>query len=139
HRDAPGTAQVSQLNTFELDANLLDDRLATSEYGDIFQHCLAAVAETGRLDCTNVERSSKSVHYEGSQSFAIHLLGDDQQRLAGASDLLQNWEQVLHATDLLFVDQDVGVFENNLHPLRIRYEVRREIAAIELHPLHGRE
>ena len=35
--------------------------------------------------------------------------------------------------DLLLVDQDVGVFEHALHRVRIGDEVRREVAAVELH------
>ena len=42
-------------------------------------------------------------------------------------------DEVLDARDLLFVDEDVGVFERALHRLRIGDEVRREVAAVELH------
>ena len=37
--------------------------------------------------------------------------------------------------DLLLVDQDVGVFELALHLLRVGDEVRRQVAAVELHAL----
>ena len=39
----------------------------------------------------------------------------------------------LIAGDLLLVDEDVGVFEDALHRLRVGDEVRREVAAVELH------
>ena len=49
--------------------------------------------------------------------------------------LLQHRHQVLVAGDLLLVDQDVRVFQLALHLLRVGDEVRRQIAAIELHAL----
>ncbi len=48
-------------------------------------------------------------------------------------DLFEHRDQVLVAGDLLFVDEDVGVFELALHLLRIGDEVRRQVAAVELH------
>src|SRR5258708_3500016 len=60
-------------------------------------------------------------------------LCDDQERLAALGDLLQQRQQVFHRADFLFVDQDVCVLLDRFHPLRIGDEVRREIAAIELH------
>src|SRR5208337_1900090 len=41
-----------------------------------------------------------------------------------------------HRADFLFVNQDVGVLLNGLHALGIGDEVRRQIAAVELHALH---
>ena len=37
--------------------------------------------------------------------------------------------------DLALVDQDVGVLEDGLHPLRVGDEVRRQVALVELHAL----
>ena len=56
-----------------------------------------------------------------------------RQRLAALCDLLEQREQVLHRADLLLVDQDVGVLERRFHALGIGHEVRREVAAVELH------
>ena len=53
--------------------------------------------------------------------------------LPALGDLLEQREQVLHRADLLFVDQDVGVLEDDFHALGIGDEVRREVAAVELH------
>jgi hypothetical protein len=49
------------------------------------------------------------------------------------NNLLENWNQVLDVRDLLFEDQDVGVFENGFHAGCIGDEVRRQVTAIELH------
>ena len=58
-----------------------------------------------------------------------------REGLAGLGDRLENRQQVLHRGDFLLVDQDVGVLELGLHPLRIGDEVGREVAAVELHAL----
>src|SRR6202030_2112997 len=47
--------------------------------------------------------------------------------------LLKQREQVLHRADFLFVDEDAHVLEDALHALWIGDEVRREVAAVELH------
>ncbi len=49
--------------------------------------------------------------------------------------LLQHREKILHGRDLLVVDEDHRVLEHRLHALRIGHEVRRQVAAVELHPL----
>ena len=120
HRDALGPAQVLQPDAFQLDAGLFHDRLAAGQDGDIFQHGLAAIAEARSLHRAGVQRAAQLVDHQGGQRFAFHFLGDDQQRLAGARDLLEQRQQVLHVADLLLVDQDVGIFEHALHALRDR-------------------
>jgi len=100
---------------------------------DVLEHGLAPIAETGRLDGGGVQRPAELVDHERRQGLALHVLGDDQQGLAGLGDLLEHRENVLHRGNLLLVDQNVGVLEDDLHPLRIRDEVGREVAAVELH------
>ena len=39
--------------------------------------------------------------------------------------------------DLLLVDQNIGIFEHHFHPLGVGDEIRRKIAAVELHAFHG--
>ena len=125
------------MHALQLDADIFRDGLAAGEGGDIFQHGLAAVAEAGRLHGAGVQGSAQLVHYEGGQRLTFHFLGDDQQRLAGARNLLEQRQQVLHVGDLFLVDQDVRLFQNHFHPLRVGHEVGGEIAAVELHAIHG--
>ena len=87
---------------------------------DVLQHGLAAVAEARSLHGAGVQRAAQLVDHQGGQRFAFHFLGDDQQRLAGARDLLEQRQQVLHVADLLLVDQDVGIFEHALPCARRR-------------------
>ena len=139
HRDALGAAEVFELDAFELNAGLFEDRLAAGEDGDVFEHRLAAIAKARSLHGAGVQRAAQLVDDESGERFAFHFLGDDQQRLARTCDLLEYRQQVLHVADFLLVDQDVGIFEHALHALRIADEVGREVAAVELHTFDGLE
>jgi hypothetical protein len=55
--------------------------------------------------------------------------------LAALGNLLEQRKQIFHGADLLLVDQDVSILQSDFHPLRISHEVRRQIAAVELHSL----
>ena len=37
------------------------------------------------------------------------------------------------------MDEQIGIFEDALHPFRIRHEIRRQIAAVELHAFNDIE
>ena len=104
----------------ELDAEVFADELAAGEDGDVFAHGFAAIAEARSLDGADVERAAELVHDEGRERFAFDIFSDDQQRLADLGDLFEDREQVLQAADLLFVIQDVSVFELGFHRLRVR-------------------
>src|SRR5579863_692581 len=134
---ALGAAQVIQANAFEFDPGLFHDGLAAGQDADVLKHRLAAIAEARSLHRASIQRAAQLVDHQRRQGFAFHFLGNHQQRLAAARDLFEHRQQVLHVADLLFVDQDVGVFEHTLHALGIADEVRRQITAIELHALDG--
>ena len=106
---------------------------AAGQDGDVLEHRLAAVAEARRLHGRGLQRAAQLVDDERRQRFALDVLGDDEQRLAEARHLLEHREQVLHRADLLLVDQDDRILEHDFHALGIGHEVRRQIAAIELH------
>ena len=91
------------------------------------------VAEARRLDCRYVQGSAQFVDNQSCQCFAFHLLADDEQRLAAPSGLLQQREQVFHAADLLFMNEDQGILEHAFHGFRVGHEIGRQISAIELH------
>ena len=120
-------------DALELDAEVFEDGLAAGEDGDVFEHRLAAIAEAGGLHGTDVERAAELVDHQRGEGFAVDVFGDDQERLAGVDDRFEHGDEVLDARDFLFVDQDVGVFEDARHGLRIGDEVGREVAAVELH------
>ena len=88
--------------------------LAAGEDADVLEHGLAAIAEARSLHGAGVQSAAQLVDHEGGQRFAFHFLGDDQERLAGAGDLLEHRQQVLHVADLLLVDQNVRILEDAL-------------------------
>ena len=116
----------SSAHVLELDAEVLGDGLAAGEDRDVLEHGLAAVAVARGLHRRRLERAAQLVHHQRGQRLALDLLRDDQQRRALLGDLLQHGQEVLHARDLLLVDQDVGVLEHDLHALGVGHEVGRE-------------
>ncbi len=122
--DATGRAEHLEADLVELEADLGGDDLATGEGRDVLHHRLAAVTEGRGLDRDGVERAADLVDDQGRQRLAVDVLGEDEQRLAGADDLLQQREQVGDRGDLALVEQDVGVVEDGLHALRVGDEVR---------------
>src|ERR1019366_3535210 len=131
--DLLGLAEVAHLHVLQLDAKIFGDGLAAGQDCDVLQHGFAAIAEARSLDGRNLQRAAQFVDDQGRQRFAFHVLSDDHQWTAALGDLLQQREQVFHRGNLLFVDQDVGVLQNNFHALWIGDEVGGQIAAVELH------
>ena len=78
-----------QPDAFQLEASLFHDRLAASQDTDILQHRLATVTKAWSLHRASVQCAAQLIDNQGGQRFAFHVLRDDQQRLAGARDLLQ--------------------------------------------------
>ncbi len=117
------STEIVELEVLELDPEVLGDRLAAGEDRDVLQHGLAAVAEAGGLDGSDLQRAAQLVDDERGERLALDVLGHDQQRLAELGDLLEQWQQVLHAGDLLLVNQDQGVLEHALHALGVGHEV----------------
>ncbi len=130
--DAP---QVRELDAFQIDPQVFEDGLRLGQHGDIAQHRFAAVAVTGSLHGTHAEDAAQLVHDQRGQRFAFDVFGDDQQRLIGLADRLQQRDQVLVGGDFLFEDQHVAVFKFNRDVVRVGNEMRREETAIKLHSL----
>ena len=103
--------------------------------GDVAEHLLAAIAEARRLDGEDRDGAAELVHDEGRERLTVDVLGDDEHGLALLDALLERREHVGDAGDLLVGDQDERVLEDRLHPIRVGHEVRREVAAVELHAL----
>ena len=137
--DLLGLSEILHLHVLELDAKIFGDRLPAGERCNVLQHGLAAIAESRRLYRSNLQGPTQLVDNKSRKGLSLDVLCDDKQRLATLGDLLKQREDVLHGADLPFVDEDTGVLEGNFHAFRIRDEVRREVAAVELHPLHDLE
>ena len=77
-RDLLGAAEVGELDVFELDAEVLEDRLAAGEDGDVAEHRLAAIAVAGSLHGTDLQDAAELVDHERRQGFAFDVFGDDR-------------------------------------------------------------
>ncbi len=88
--DTLGAAKIGQGDVVELDAKFFGDQLAAGEDGDIFEHRFAAVAEAGGLDGHTAQGAANLVDHQSRQGFAFDVFGDDDERLAGLGDLLED-------------------------------------------------
>ena len=120
-------------DVLELEAELFRDDLTAGEDGDVLEHLLAAIAEAGGLDGGALERAAELVDDERRERLALDVLGDDEERLLLTGNRFEHGEKILHVGDLLLGDEDVGVLERGFHALGVGHEVRREVAAVELH------
>ena len=71
----------AELDVFELNAKVLEDRLAAGQGGDVFEHGFAAVAVARRLDGTDLQDALELVEHQGRQRLAFDIFRDDEQRL----------------------------------------------------------
>ena len=136
HDNALGAAQIFEADAFKLDAEVFGDALAAGQHRDVFHHGFAAVAEAGGFDGADVDRAAQFVHDESRERFALDFFRDDEQRFAGLGNLFEDRQQVLQVRDLLFVIQNVSVFEFRFHRFGAGHEIRRGITLVELHAFH---
>src|SRR6185312_11134780 len=128
-----GPAEHVESDVLQLGAQLFGNDIAAGEDGDVFQHGLAAVAEARSFDGRDFEAAAQLVDHQRGQGFAFDFLGDDQQRLARLHHGFQHRQHRLQVGELLFVDENVGVFQFDPHLLGIGHEIRRNEATVELH------
>ena len=69
---------------------------------DVFEHRLAAIAEARRLHRGDLQTAAQLVHHQRGQGLALDILGDDQQRLAGLHDALQQRQHAAAGPDSFF-------------------------------------
>ena len=128
-------AEVVQRRLLERQADFIGDDRAAREDRDVLQHGLAAIAEARRLDGGNLDDAADGVDHQRRERLALDVLGDDQQLTAALRDAFEQREQLADVGDLLVDQQDQRLVELGALALLIVDEVRREIAAVELHAL----
>src|SRR6476660_8868637 len=82
-------------DVLELNAEILGDQLTARQHGDILQHGLAAVAETGGLHGGDLQATAQLVDHERGQRFAFDVLGNYEQGAARLHHLLEQGKQRL--------------------------------------------
>ena len=130
-----GDAELAQLHLLEVEAEVLEDRLAAAQDRDVLQHGLAAVAVARRLDRADLQHAAQLVDHQRRERLALDVLGDDQQRLVALLELLEQRQHRPDVRQLVLVHQHVAVAQVDRHVLVVGDEVRRQVAAVELHAL----
>src|SRR5436305_5475057 len=133
--DLLGLAEHVERDILELDAEILADDLTGCQDRDVLEHRLAAIAEARRLDRGHLETTAQLIDDERRERLALDVLGDDQQRPTALHDRFEQRQHRLQPREFLLVDQDIRVLELGDHLLGVRDEIRRDIAAVELHAL----
>ena len=131
-----GRTQHLDGSLLKLQTLLLRDNHTTCQYGDVFQHSLAAVAKTRSLHSANLQLSAQTVHHQSSECLALHILSNHEDRTTCLCSRVQDRQELLQVADFLVVDEDERVLHLTLHLLRVSHEVRRQITTIELHAFY---
>src|SRR5690606_29391437 len=134
-----GLAQHVERDVLKLDAEVFANGGAAGEDGDVFEHGLAAVAKARSLDGSHLQAATQLVDDERGKCFALAILGNDEQRLAGLDNGFQHGKHGLQVGEFFFVDEYIGLFQFNPHLLLVGDEIGREIAPVELHALDDLE
>src|SRR5258708_507082 len=108
-----GAAEHAHRHLVEFDAEIFRDRLSAGEDRDVFEHRLAAIAESRSLYRRDLEAAAQFVDDERCERLALDVLGDDDKRLRGLDYRFEQRQELLQSRQLLFVDQDVCVIHLN--------------------------
>jgi hypothetical protein len=81
----------------ELDAEILGDQLAAGEDGDVLQHGLTAIAETWRLDGSDLQAAAQLVDHKGGKCLTLDVLRDHEQRTTRLHHRLEQRKQRLES------------------------------------------
>ena len=87
--DAAGGAEHVEADLAQHQTDVGVDDLTAGDDREVVEERLAAVTEERRLDRDGLERLADRVDHQRRQRLALDVFGDDQQRLAGLGDLLQ--------------------------------------------------
>src|SRR6202011_3467732 len=128
-----GTPEHGERDVLELDAEVFRDRLAAGQNRDVLQHGLAAIAEARSLDGGDLQTTAQTVDDVGGKRLAFDVFRDNHKRLAALHYGFQQRKQFIQLRQLLFVDQDVGIFHLDAHLVGVGDEVGRDVAAVKLH------
>src|SRR6056297_1899947 len=134
--DLLGITQHIDGGAFQFQSFLFRNHGTSGKDGDILEHLFPAVTETGCFHSGDLQRSTQLVHYQGSQCFTVHILGDDQQRATVLGSSFQDRKQVFHGGDLLIMDQDIGILQYRFHLFCIGHEIGGDVSTVELHTFH---
>mmetsp|Transcript_6046 Transcript_6046/g.17198 ORF Transcript_6046/g.17198 Transcript_6046/m.17198 type:complete len:498 (+) Transcript_6046:442-1935(+) len=131
--DLLASSQLFGSGAFQLHASFFGNDGSACEESQILHCSLAVVTESRSLYSTNLDSGSELVDHQGRQGFAFDVLGNNQQRALALDDGFQDGNKLLQTADLLFDQQNVGIFQNAFLCLGIGNEVGANESAFEFH------
>lgn len=131
---ASGTEHVGG-GLLKLDVEFVSEDGTAGEDSNVTEDRLSVVAESGGLNGSDGELTSKLVENDSSKSLAVNVLGNDQQRSTGLGGNFEGRKDVLKGRDLLLGEEDEGLLELNTLVLGVGDEVRGNEASVESHTL----
>ncbi len=135
--DSLSSTEHVECGLLQFDTFLLGDYSTACEDGNVLQHLFATIAKARCFDSTDLKLCTQTIDYKGSQSLAVHVLSDDEQRTSALYSGFEYRQQLLEIRDLLIVDEDVWFLHLNLHSLGVGNEIGADISAVELHALYN--
>src|SRR5450755_2500619 len=126
-------AEIAQRRLLERQADFIGNDLAARQDRDVLQHGLAAIAEARRLDGGDLDDAADGVDDQRGKRLALDVFGEEQQLAAALGDGFEQRQQFANVGNLLVNQKDQRLLEFRALALLVVDEVRREIAAIELH------
>ena len=93
----------------------------------------ALIAEARCFHRSHFNDAAHGVNHQGRQRFAFNVFSDDEQRFASFRYGFQHWQHFADVGDFLVSQQDERAFQLNGTGVRLVDEVRRQVAAVELH------
>ncbi|SPY44866.1 Uncharacterised protein [Porphyromonas cangingivalis] len=129
--------QIFQSSFFQFQTDLFRDNSTRSQGRDVLQHRFTTVAEARCFNRCNFNDTAHGVHYQSRQGFAFNVFCNDQQWLAGFRYGFQNWQHFTDVRDFLVSQQNEWAFKFNRASFWFIDEVRRQVAAIELHTFYN--
>ena len=91
------------------------------------------------MTAADLQSAAQLVDNQRGKSLAFNVLGDDEERLGGLHNCFEDRQHRLQVRQLLLVQEDVDVFKIGNHLVRVGHEVRRQVAAVELHAFNNFE
>jgi hypothetical protein len=80
-----------------------------------------------------LQAATQLVDHKRRQRLTLNVFRNDQQRTAGLNHSLQKRKHGLKVRELGLIDENVRVLQVDAHLVSVGNEVRREVAAVELH------
>ena len=127
------------IDLVETDSKIFRNKLPAGQDRHVFHESLAPVAKTGRLHGNDLQNSLKLVDHESSKEITLYVFRNDDERLSRPSNAFEHRHKLLQVTQLLLIKENVRILVLGDHLGRIRDEVRRDIALVELQPLDDLE